>query len=284
MPGDSKLLVEFDRLVEAIDEATINPTWALADWLVANVPNEGRGKPAVNASRDAFTLAQLAERSNLGRQYLQALRLTATRFPPGTRVDGVSCRAHAAAWSKHGSVDGAVGALKVGGKLRDVSGPMESPDAMHENLRKMAPEQQAAFIVEHAEDAEPEVLVAIADALAGTDVGAVISATHDLVEAAKTQQIEHETGKSVKDEMDRDAFYVGIGSRVFDIVTQVRRIVRAIRKFDAQHDEDELALAVERLEGAEHMIRQAREALAEAEAIDMDDLMADINVYLKEAK
>lgn len=138
----ASLLKEYDGLVEEIDRVSVNPTWNLADWLVANVANSGRGPRPIPA-RAGITIADLAQRpGSPGKTWLAELRLTAERFPPAMRVTGVSAKAHNAAYQKHGDASKAIIALRKGGKLRDQTGPMESVAAIKANLAQRPVEER----------------------------------------------------------------------------------------------------------------------------------------------
>ena len=83
-----QLLAEFDALVEEVERHSINPTWRLADWLVANVPNAQGARTDLGARAPVLVTADLAERSGLSERWLREMRHTAATFTPAERVEG----------------------------------------------------------------------------------------------------------------------------------------------------------------------------------------------------
>ena len=156
------LLAEFDTLVDRIEDAAINPTWDLADWLVENVPDPtgGQGgRPRKTATQAAVSLGDLAERRGVSQTWLRDMRATAQHFPLDARVAGVSLRAHKASWEKSkGDQDKALAALRDGGKLRDHGPAMESVTAVQRNLAARSPEERAKVVTAITDDATAKAI------------------------------------------------------------------------------------------------------------------------------
>jgi hypothetical protein len=278
------LLEEFDALMDAVE--TTDAVWALGDWLVANVPSLGQGRPSKTRPESGFpTLKELAARRDITEGWLQTIRSVAEQTQPARLAD-VSVRTYQEALKNRTLREANALLRRRGKRLRDVSGPMESLDAVEANLKARTPKQQAAIVKSLVED--PDVATAVATEIAGTDAGQTISVHEDLHQAARMQKATkaiHDKGGETLGERDaREFVYDTIGDRAFNIYLQTQAIARAIAGFTGKHDEEEVARAIERLEAAEYLIRQTREALVEVGSIDMDDLMADIQSHLNEAK
>jgi hypothetical protein len=142
----SQLPAQFDALIA---KSAVAAKWELADWLVAN---EG-----------AARLTELVEREGApSLSWLLAMRVTAERFPAGVRVPGVSVRVHMTCYSKYGSVDGALLAIRAfGGRLRDHGAAMESLDACKRNLLARTAQERAELVKALMADASVAAFVAM---------------------------------------------------------------------------------------------------------------------------
>jgi hypothetical protein len=96
-----QLLEEFDVLVEAVDDAALDETWALADWLTGEyIWAGGTGK---RAPADKVSIPELARRQGKSDAWLYSLRNTALAFPPDDRVPGGTVWSHFKALKRGGS-------------------------------------------------------------------------------------------------------------------------------------------------------------------------------------
>ena len=75
MQDRETLLQEYDRLEDRIDSDSRLSTWALADWLVKNVPNPGRGRQIGKSENP--NLSDLAKRRDRSVDWLTKARRVA---------------------------------------------------------------------------------------------------------------------------------------------------------------------------------------------------------------
>jgi hypothetical protein len=146
------LLREYDGLVEAIEHSAASPTWRLADWLVANVPNDGAGRPPQNRSQPRITMADLAKRDSArSERWLQTLRATAEHWPKDKRVAGASLSAHELAFRRCKSLDGARKSLMGGATVREQGGAKPSAAAKR-RVRKPSAAEEATIAADVNDD------------------------------------------------------------------------------------------------------------------------------------
>jgi hypothetical protein len=181
-----RLLAEYDRLEDAIEAASVDQTWTLADWLADKVPAAQPGPRSETRGAD-LTTADLAERRGRSKQWLNRIRKVAAATR-GDRVEAVSVRAYEEALIKANwdLAKANAALLRKGSRLRDQAGPMESVAAIQEQLAKRTPAERAQIVGATAGDSE--VMSAMApEALNRIDIAAATE-TH----LRKRGKVQHE--------------------------------------------------------------------------------------------
>lgn len=133
--------------------------WAIADWLVEHVPNNGAGK---SLSPGVLTLAECATETGLSISWLKDSRLAAELFPPGHRIDHAGVSTHLELYRKTGSPATVVASLRANPRLRDVRPEkdvvvavqaLSDPELRTSVLAKLEPEDRVEVLKDVAEDA-----------------------------------------------------------------------------------------------------------------------------------
>ena len=150
-----RLVKQYAELEDRIEDAAGSVVWELADWLAANVPPAQGERTELRPSGAEVTIADLAAEGYRTARWLRRLRKVALDTA-ADRMPDVSVRVYEQALTGR-TLDEANDYLtKRGTKLRDVSGPMESTDALAKQLAKRTPKERAEVAQKVAEIDEVE--------------------------------------------------------------------------------------------------------------------------------
>jgi len=168
-------LQEYDAIEDQIEESSQSLLWRLADWLVINVPNEGRGGDR-SARRRALTMTDLADRRGRSAQYLRKLR-RAGEVTADDRLPDVAPNAYYEALDANGwDLTRANRAIRERGvRFRDHRVP---ETATREQVRQLPPSERAAIVAEALSDPETREAVIASPEAAVAALGTTAEIQH----------------------------------------------------------------------------------------------------------